>query len=115
MCLPSHIRETNRGKLKAKGKLQDEWKKLCPHTTKKIDKMKKKGVKNLFDFVWKYAKDGEEPSSGIYFVTTLMTIRRECGLSSLFSFSIFFAKLHPLSLSNSLSIFLSCSFCWSKM
>jgi len=51
-------------KLKKRGQLQDEWKKLCPHATKKIKKMKKKDVKNLYDFVWKYALDGEEPSCG---------------------------------------------------
>ena len=51
-------------KLKAKGKLQKEWTSICPHGTKKIKKMKKKDIKNLFDFVWKYAKDGEEPTCG---------------------------------------------------
>ncbi len=51
-------------RLKEKGKLQKEWSRICPHAAKKIKKMKKKDVKNLFDFVWKYAKDGEEPSCG---------------------------------------------------
>ncbi len=51
-------------KLKEKGLLKKEWKSICPHAAKKIKKMKKKDVKNLFDFVWKYAKDGEEPSCG---------------------------------------------------
>ena len=51
-------------RLKEKGLLQQEWIKICPHGEKKIKKMKKKDVKNLFDFVWKYAKDGEEPSCG---------------------------------------------------
>ena len=51
-------------RLKEKGLLQKEWTKICPHGAKKIKKMKKKDVKNLFDFVWKYAKDGEEPSCG---------------------------------------------------
>ncbi len=49
-------------KLKEKGKLQEEWSSICPHGAKKIAKMKRKDVKNLFDFVWKFAKDGEEPS-----------------------------------------------------
>ncbi len=51
-------------RLKKHDKLQIEWKKICPHAAKKIKKMKKKDVKNLYDFVWKYAKDGEEPSCG---------------------------------------------------
>ena len=51
-------------KLKEEGKLLDEWKRICPHGTKKINKMKEKDVKNLYDFVWKYASDGETPSCG---------------------------------------------------
>ena len=51
-------------RFKEKDLLQTEWANICPHAKKKIEKMKKKDVKNLFDFVWKYAKDGEEPSCG---------------------------------------------------
>jgi len=50
--------------LKDAGKLQEEWMKICPHGVKKIKKMKPKDVKNLYDFVWKYASDGEVPSCG---------------------------------------------------
>ena len=45
-------------------KLQDEWIKICPKAKKKISKMRKKDIKNLYDFVWKYASDGERPSCG---------------------------------------------------
>ena len=51
-------------KLMSKGKIKKEWKHLCPHAKKKIKRMKKKDVKNLYDFVWKYASDGEEPACG---------------------------------------------------
>ncbi len=50
--------------LKDAGKLQEEWMKICPHGVKKIKKMKPKDVTNLYDFVWKYASDGEVPSCG---------------------------------------------------
>lgn len=50
--------------LKEEGKLQEEWMKICPHGTKKIKKMREKDVKNLYDFVWKYASDGEVPTCG---------------------------------------------------
>jgi hypothetical protein len=50
--------------LKKSGKLQDEWMKICPHGEKKIKKMREKDVKNLYDFVWKYASDGETPTCG---------------------------------------------------
>ena len=46
------------------GKITDEWKSICPSGTKKINKMKPKHIKNLYDFVWKYASDGEVPSCG---------------------------------------------------
>jgi hypothetical protein len=51
-------------KLKEEGKLLDEWKTICPSGEKKIEKMKDKDVTNLYDFVWKYASDGETPSCG---------------------------------------------------
>ncbi|WP_457748512.1 cytochrome C [Sulfurimonas sp.] len=50
--------------LKENAKLQEAWMKICPHGMKKIKKMRKKDVKNLYDFVWKYAADGEVPSCG---------------------------------------------------
>ena len=46
------------------GKLLDEWKTICPSGAKKINKMKEKDIKNLYDFVWKFASDGEVPSCG---------------------------------------------------
>ena len=46
------------------GTLVQEWKSICPSGTKKINKMKEKDVKNLYDFVWKFASDGEVPSCG---------------------------------------------------
>ncbi|SFV63205.1 hypothetical protein MNB_SM-4-85 [hydrothermal vent metagenome] len=51
-------------KLKDSSKLQDEWKSICAHGEKKINKMKPKDINNLYDFVWKYASDGEVPSCG---------------------------------------------------
>ena len=51
-------------KFKSSDKLVDEWKTICPSGTKKINKMKEKDIKNLYDFVWKYASDGEVPSCG---------------------------------------------------
>ncbi|MDQ7067185.1 MAG: cytochrome C [Sulfurimonas sp.] len=51
-------------RIKESGKLTDEWKSICPHGVKKIDKMKEKDINNLYDFVWKYASDGEVPSCG---------------------------------------------------
>jgi len=50
--------------IKESEKLQEEWTTICPHGAKKIKKMRKKDVKNLYDFVWKYASDGEVPSCG---------------------------------------------------
>ena len=50
--------------LQSSGKLLDEWKEICPSGVKKMKKMKEKDVKNLYDFVWKYASDGEVPSCG---------------------------------------------------
>ena len=50
--------------LKESGKLVDEWKAICPSGEKKIKKMKEKDITNLYDFVWKYASDGEVPSCG---------------------------------------------------
>ena len=46
------------------GTLVEEWKTICPSGTKKISKMKEKDIKNLYDFVWKFASDGEVPSCG---------------------------------------------------
>ena len=46
------------------GKLVEEYKTICPSGVKKIKKMKEKDVKNLYDFVWKFASDGEVPSCG---------------------------------------------------
>ena len=51
-------------KIQEEGKLLDAWKTICPSGTKKIDKMKEKDIKNLYDFCWKYASDGEVPSCG---------------------------------------------------
>ena len=48
--------------IKKNAQLQEKWKKICPHAAEKIDTMRKKDIKNLFDFVWKYASDGELPS-----------------------------------------------------
>ncbi|QSZ41104.1 cytochrome C [Sulfurimonas aquatica] len=50
--------------LKASGKLMDEWKTICPSGAKKFKKMKEKDITNVYDFVWKYASDGEVPSCG---------------------------------------------------
>jgi hypothetical protein len=50
--------------LKDSGKIQDEWKTICSHGIKKINKMKAKDINNLYDFVWKYASDGDTPSCG---------------------------------------------------
>ena len=50
--------------LKADGKLMDEWNAICPHGEKKFKKMKPKHIENLYDFVWKFASDGETPSCG---------------------------------------------------
>jgi cytochrome c5 len=41
-----------------------EWTKICPSGTKKFKKMKQKHVDNLYDFVHKYASDGDVPSCG---------------------------------------------------
>ncbi len=50
--------------LKKTEKLKNEWSSLCPHAEKKIKKMREKDMKNLYDFVWKYASDGEVPTCG---------------------------------------------------
>ena len=50
--------------IKKSGHLREEWVKICPHAEKKVKKLRKKDVKNLYDFVWKYAADGETPSCG---------------------------------------------------
>lgn len=50
--------------LKGANNLVGEWKMLCPSGAKKFDKMKEKDVTNLYDFIWKYASDGEVPSCG---------------------------------------------------
>lgn len=50
--------------LKNEGKLQEEWTKICPHGEKRIKKLRAKDVTNLYDFVWKYASDGEVPTCG---------------------------------------------------
>jgi Spy/CpxP family protein refolding chaperone len=46
------------------GKLLQEWNAICPHAEKKLKRMREKDVKNLYDFVWKYASDGETPTCG---------------------------------------------------
>lgn len=51
-------------KLEESGKILDEWKTICPHATKKFNKMKPIDVNNLYDFCWKYASDGDIPSCG---------------------------------------------------
>jgi len=50
--------------LKESGELRQEWTKICPDAEKKIQKLRDKDVKNLYDFVWKYAADGETPTCG---------------------------------------------------
>ncbi|MEA1917882.1 MAG: cytochrome C [Campylobacterota bacterium] len=50
--------------LKEDGELLNEWKTICPTGAKRFDKMKKKNVNDLYDFVHKYASDGEVPSCG---------------------------------------------------
>jgi len=50
--------------IKKSDKLKEEWKSICAHGTKKIDKMKSKDVKNLYDFIWKYASDGDTATCG---------------------------------------------------
>jgi len=50
--------------LKESKSLVNEWKTICPSGVKKIKKMKEKDVTNVYDFVWKYASDGEVPSCG---------------------------------------------------
>ena len=50
--------------LKEQNKLKSEWSSICPHAEKKIKRMRDKDVKNLYDFVWKYASDGEVPTCG---------------------------------------------------
>jgi len=50
--------------LKESGGLVAEWEAICPSGVKKFGKMKEKDITNLYDFVWKYASDGEVPSCG---------------------------------------------------
>jgi len=50
--------------LKTAGTLVDEWKTICPSGVKKIKKMKEKDITNIYDFVWKFASDGDVPSCG---------------------------------------------------
>lgn len=50
--------------LKDSGTLISEWTKLCPHGEQKFTKMKERDQTNLYDFVWKYASDGDIPSCG---------------------------------------------------
>ena len=50
--------------IKDNGTLLDEFKTICPSGAKKINKMKEKDINNLYDFVWKFASDGEVPSCG---------------------------------------------------
>ncbi len=60
------IKHDRRGweSIKKSGHLKTEWVKICPHAAKKVKKLRDKDVKNLYDFVWKYASDGETPSCG---------------------------------------------------
>ena len=51
-------------KVKADGALTTEWQALCPSGAKKFEKMKEKDVTNLYDFVHKYASDGDIRSCG---------------------------------------------------
>ena len=51
-------------KFKADDALMTEWKALCPSGVKKFDKMKPKHINHLYDFVHKYASDGDVPSCG---------------------------------------------------
>ena len=50
--------------IKDDGYLVYEWKTLCPSGAKKFDKMKEKHITDLYDFVYKYASDGDVPSCG---------------------------------------------------
>ena len=51
-------------KVHESGVLVEEWVSICPSAEKKIKKLRDKDVKNLYDFVWKYASDGEVPVCG---------------------------------------------------
>ena len=51
-------------KIKDAGTLTTEWTAICPHGEKKFSKMKDKDITDLYDFVWKYASDGDVPSCG---------------------------------------------------
>ena len=51
-------------KVKADDTLVAEFTTICPHGEKKFKKMKDKDVTNLYDFVWKFASDGDVPSCG---------------------------------------------------
>lgn len=50
--------------LQESGKLMGEWQNICPSGTQKFTKMKDKDINNLYDFVYKYAADGDVPSCG---------------------------------------------------
>ncbi|MEA2073982.1 MAG: cytochrome C [Campylobacterota bacterium] len=50
--------------MKENGTLVQEWNNICPSGVKKFKKMKEKDITNVYDFVWKYASDGEVPSCG---------------------------------------------------
>jgi hypothetical protein len=51
-------------KVKNDGALITEWSKLCPSGADKFSKMKEDDVTDLYDFVHKYASDGDVPSCG---------------------------------------------------
>lgn len=44
--------------------LLTHWMTMCPSAENKFTKMKERDIKNLYDFVWKYASDGDIPSCG---------------------------------------------------
>ena len=48
--------------LKENKLLVKEWQKICPSSKEILKNMKHKDKKNLYDFVWRYASDGEIPS-----------------------------------------------------
>ena len=51
-------------KIKNDGALLTEWSTICPSGEKKFAKMKEDDVTDLYDFVYKYASDGDIPSCG---------------------------------------------------
>jgi hypothetical protein len=51
-------------KVKNDGALITEWGNLCPSGADKFQKMKEDDVADLYDFVHKYASDGDVPSCG---------------------------------------------------